>query len=195
MILERKSNQLAEITVKKREKDFSLTTVLKPFDPLPILSSKYGRASAVDLRRRYDENASLEEILQDVEYVTLESNGQFNIQEKYADNFILDASDVKPENVDYSMYQLENYMDQIYGVTFARSKSVTFHFDKIISEILVRDRFQYIVELNISYLALSQYAIDALCTYVDPISAGYCPLRRVIATRCSLGTLFICIHI
>lgn len=187
MILERNSNQLAEI-VKKREKGFSLTTVLKPFDPLPILPSKYGRVTAVDLRRRYDANANLEEILQDVEYVILRGNGQFNIQEKSADGFVLDASDLQPSNVDYCMYQLENHMNRIYGVTFFRSKSVTFNFDKILSEILVRDRLQYLVELNVSYLTLSQYSIDALCTYANPVSAGYCPLRRVIATRCSLGT-------
>lgn len=187
MIVERKSSyELAQITDKKKGKGFN-PTLLKPFDPLPVLPSKYGRASAIDVARRYEINTSLNEILRDVEYVTLEPNGQFNILDKVRDGFVLDASALLPTSADYCMYQLENYMDQIYGVTFIRSKSVTFSFNKIISEILVKDRFKYLVELNVSYLALSDNALDAICTYINPISAGYCPLRRVIATRCSLG--------
>jgi Ran GTPase-activating protein (RanGAP) involved in mRNA processing and transport len=191
MIVEKSSSALS-VKEGGPKKDFNRTSDaanLIAFDPLSTQSSKYGRSSAIDAVRRYRLDATLEEILKDVEHVSLKNNGQFNIRKESSMScFVIDASFLFPASVDYAMYHLDNYSDQIYGVSISQSKSLTIHgIDRVIAEILVKDRFKYLVDLNVSYLALSRCALDVLCRFVDPITAGFCPLRRILATRCSLG--------
>ena len=39
-----------------------------------------------------------------------------------------------------------------------------------------------------SYVAISQKSLDTLCFYVDPVTAGYCPVRRLILAHAQLGS-------
>ena len=165
--------------------------VPRPFDTLPISQSSYGRNSAVDVPARYSADATMDNIFENARYATLDKNGTLHIDStsKNMSCIVLDATHLAVENVDYSMYQIDNYKDLIYSITVSGSTSMTLNgLDKLFRDVLVKERFNYLIELDISYVAVSQYALDALCKYIDPVTAGYCPLRRLIATRCCLGS-------
>ena len=162
---------------------------LKPFDQLPIYPAQYGRYSVVDVPRRYPLDATLDQILQNASVATVNSNGQLIYRnDTGVDSIILDCSFVLPANIEYSMYQLENLRDIVYSITVSESASLLVRgVEKLLSEVLIKGRFNFLVELDISYVSVSHTALESLCRFVYPVTAGYCPLRRLRATRCGLG--------
>lgn len=99
---------------------------------------------------------------------------------------IIDASQISSANNSYFMYLLENIKDHIYGVRLSQIKENN-SLNKLIKKILVINRFNSMIDINISYLSpFSQSSLDTLCHYVDPITNRDCPLRNLSVIRCGL---------
>ena len=90
--------------------------------------------------------------------------------------------------MDYCLYEWESHRDQLYGVSLCHSKSLDIvHMERLVTSICARGFYRYLVELNLSYISMSQKSLDALCNFLDPVTAGYCPVRRLILTHCKLN--------
>ena len=162
------------------------STECKPFELPPI--DGQGRVSKTDVPDRYPPDTPLDQVLDDCEHVTLGRAGIADIRGSHG-NYVIDASRLAPENMEYCLFEWESHRDQIYALSLCNSKSLDISsLERLVMTICTRGFYRYLVELNLGYTQMSQKALHSLCFFVDPVTAGYCPLRRLILTHAQLAS-------
>jgi len=162
------------------------TDEAKPFEVVAIAGQ--GRVSKTDVPHRYHPDTLLDDVLDSCESVTVGRTGICDLQGQDI-NYMVDASRLTPANIDFCLYEWESHRDQLYSISLCDSKSLDIvHVERLVVAICARGFYRYLVELNLSYVAISQKSLDSLCFYVDPVTAGYCPVRRLILTHAQLGS-------
>ena len=98
----------------------------------------------------------------------------------------MNASSLSPSGIEFALFEWEAHKDQIYSISMSNARLLDITtIQHVLSNITQRGLFRYLVELNLSYIQMSKSSLDCLCFYVNPVTSGFCPIRRLILTHCT----------
>jgi hypothetical protein len=158
-----------------------------PLSPLPV--SEQARLSTASINPRYSLDATVEQILDGCVASEIEEEFDFCLNDyggKF-DNFIVDASALRSATLDNALNEFRKHTDQIFSIRLAKPKHLSVNDINRFLPYVCRSGFlKYLVELDLSYFSIPGSSLKSLCSAVNPILSGYCPMKRLTLVRCSL---------
>ena len=167
------------------------TPTSRPFTPIPIGPPDYIRPlSAPEIPAKFDMYATVDEALKGVMPLQCDDDGNIvGIHDNRSRNFTVTAHKLSSITaVNHFISNISNHADEIFGLYFNGLKIEEKNIDELISGIVEFGKFKYLVDLDLSYIFISYVPLYRLCDILNPKKSGYCPIKRLMLTRCGLGS-------
>lgn len=178
----------------------------------PVSSNEYVRPlSAVEIVQKFDIKATIEQALQGTKKIVMEGivfvyilllliiiyfymfniidDGSVNFSDYRSNtNFLVEASKITPgAPIKKFLNDVLGKSNSVFGFRISGPILDNASIDELIIPIIEFGKFQYLVELDLSYLILPKDSLNTLCRTLNPVISGYCPIKRLVLTRSELG--------
>jgi Ran GTPase-activating protein (RanGAP) involved in mRNA processing and transport len=180
----------------------------------PVSSSEYVRPlSAVEIVQKFDIKATIEQALHGTKNIDMEGiclmyyylfiiiyifilicltiidDGSISFSDyRNNTNFLIDASKITPgAPIKRFLNDTLGKSNSVFGFRISGPILDNASIDELIIPIVEFGKFQYLVEVDFSYLILPKDSLNALFRTLNPVISGYCPIKRLVLTRSELG--------
>lgn len=95
-------------------------------------------------------------------------------------------SNISTNVINNAITEMTSYHDQIYSFSCVGSYLTSKAVDKLVACIINHHNFRYLAALDLSYTSISINTVKTICRALNPIISGFCPLKRLVLSRCAL---------